>query len=188
MKKFVITIAVAFFILASGTLALAKSQQESAAEMDASLVLATAPASGFDSTLGITVGAGMMLPHIDKNLQGRIDISYFKWSASEFGVDVSYTRIPILASGRYFIPTGDNKMKVYAQGGLELSFDKAEAAVTVPFFGTVKSSASDTNLGLVAGAGLELKINPQMSFVTDIRWHLITDGYFTLQGGLAFHI
>ena len=195
MKRIAIIILAAFITLSLTAPAFAKAGSTSStaqvAEIDGSVVLATAPASGFGIGLGVTVGAGAMLPQINKNLQGRVDLSYFKWSASEFGADVSYTRIPLLFSGRFFVPTQDNRLKVYIQGGLELSFDKAEFAIPLPSppfaVGTVKESSSETRIGLVPGAGIEYKLSPTLGLVADTRWHIITDSYFTVQLGLASH-
>jgi hypothetical protein len=193
MKRMAIITFAAFITLGMTAPAFAKvgSSTSGGAEIDGSVVLATAPASGFDTGFGVTVGGGAMLPQIDRNLQGRIDISYFKWTASEFGFDLSYTRIPLLFSGRYYVPARDNRLKVYVQGGLELSFDKVEAAVPafVPPFGvgTVKASSSETRLGIVPGIGIEYKLSPTLGLVADARWHIITDSYLTLQFGLASH-
>ena len=188
MKRIIVIALTALMTLGLTVPAYAKGDRSTSSdvEVDGSVVLATAPASGFDTGFGITVGAGAMLPQIDKNLQGRIDLSYFTWSDSQFGIDVSYTRIPFLFSGRYFVPTRDNRLKVYVQGGLELSYDKVEVA-TPAFFGTGKASATETRIGLVPGAGIEYKITPTLGFVADARWHIITDSYLTVQFGLASH-
>lgn len=152
-------------------------------EIDVSLVVASAPASGFDTGAGITFGLGTMLPQFDKNLQGRIEISYFSWSASEFGVDVTYSRIPVAVAARYYVPTQNRGLKFYFQGGVELSFDELEAGTP---FGT-RTTESDVHLGIVPGAGLDVNISKNLSFVTDIRAHIITDSYLTAQVGLAYH-
>ncbi len=187
MKRFVLIALAASVVFGMTATAFAKSARSSGssegAEIDGSLVLATAPASGFDAGIGVTFGFGAMLPQINRDLQGRAEISYFSWSATQFGVDVSYTRIPFDVGGRFFLPAGSEQVKVFVQGMLELSFDKAEA--NIPGLG--KTSASDTHLGIVPGAGIELKLSPGLSFVADARWHLITDDYFTVQAGLAAH-
>jgi hypothetical protein len=125
-----------------------------------------------------------MLPQVNRDLQGRIELSYFQWSASEFGVDVTYTRVPIAAGGRFYLPTQSGSLKVFVQGMLELSFDKVEVS-NFPFPGT--ASESETHLGLVPGAGIDIRLSPGLSFVADARWHLITDDYFTVQAGVAAH-
>jgi len=179
MKKIALFALAAIVLLSLTTAAFAKEASSQQMEIDASLVVASAPASGFDTGLGVTFGAGVM---VDKNLQARAEFSYFSWSATEFGVSVDYTRVPIFGGVRYFIPTQDNKLKVYVEGGLEISFDSVEVAV--PGF---RSSESDVHLGLVPGAGIEVKINPNLGIMAGFRWHLITDDYLTFQGGLAYH-
>jgi hypothetical protein len=192
MKRIVLTVLIVLVLLGMTATAFAKTKKTSSSsdssapeglEVDASLVLATAPASGFDTGIGVNIGAGMMLPQIDKNLQGRVEISYLTWSASELGFNLTYTRIPIDFAGRYYIPTQASNLKVYVQAGLELSYDKAEAAV--PIFG--KTSSTETNLGIVPGAGIDVKINKNLSFVADLRAHIIDDSYLTIQGGVAYH-
>ena len=183
MKRIALFALTAIFLLGLTTTAFAKEASSQQVEIDASLVLATAPASGFDTGVGVTFGAGVMLPQIDKNLQARAEFSYFSWSATEFGFSVDYTRVPIFGGARYFLPTQDDKLKFYVEGGLEISFDTVEAAV--PFSGT--SSETDVHLGIVPGAGLEVKVSPNLGIVAGLRWHLITDDYWTLQGGVAYH-
>ncbi len=188
MKKIALLILVVLVLLGMTATAFAKTVEsyQQGVEVDASLVVASAPASGFDTGVGVTFGAGTMLPQIDRNLQGRVELSYFSWSATEFGVDVTYTRIPIDIAGRYYIPTQADNLKLYLQAGLEISFDKVEAAGPSPF-GTSTSSESTSNLGIVPGVGIDYKINQNLSLVADLRAHLISDSYLTIQGGVAYH-
>ncbi len=190
MKRIALLMLVVLVLGMTAT-AFAKTKESSSpyqqgVEVDASLVVASAPASGFDTGVGVTFGAGTMLPQIDRNLQGRVELSYFSWSATEFGVDVTYTRIPIDIAGRYYIPTQADNLKLYLQAGLEISFDKVEAAVPSPF-GSITSSESTSNLGIVPGVGIDYKINQNLSLVADLRAHLISDSYMTIQGGVAYH-
>ncbi len=80
MKKIALLSIAVLSLFVMTTTAFAKT---SGAEVDASLVLATAPASGFDSGFGINIGAGVPLPQMNKDLQGRVEFSYFTWSASD---------------------------------------------------------------------------------------------------------
>ncbi len=187
MKKFALITLAALIVCSITATAFAKSVGSSSSqdvEVDGSIAVASAPASGFDTGVGVTFGLGMMLPQINKDLQGRVEFSYFEWSATEFGVDVTYKRVPVDIGGRFFLPTQSGSLKVFVQGMLELSFDEVEVS-NFPFPGT--SSASETRFGFVPGAGIELKFNPSLGLVADARWHLITDDYFTLQAGLAYH-
>jgi opacity protein-like surface antigen len=182
MKRIVIIAVAVLLALSAGTQAFAKSEQMGNAEVDASLVWASAPASGFDSTIGLCIGGGTM---VDKDIQARVDITFLTWSESFYGVDLDYSRTPVTVSGRYYIPMDQNDLKVFVQGGLELSFDKVEVGNF--FFPGEKTSESDVRLGITPGAGIDLAIAPQLSIVADLRWHIITDSYFTLQAGVAYH-
>lgn len=189
MKKLFIVMFVLMFTLVAGAAFAASAAP--AIEGDASLVIGTAPESGWGTGIGFNVGGGMMLPQVDKNLQVRVDISYIKWSMSDFGFDVSFTRIPITASGRYYIPL-QNNLKAYVQGGLELSIDKSEAVIPgFTFFGVTTASqtvsSSETNFGITPGAGISFDLNKNLSIVADARYHIITGGYLTLQAGAAYH-
>jgi hypothetical protein len=187
MKRFALITLAALIVTSMTATVFAKSARSSSSqdvEVDGSLAVATAPASGFDTGLGVTFGFGAMLPQINKNLQGRVEFSYYEWSATQFGLDVTYKRVPVDLGGRFFLPTQSGNLKVFIQGMLEVSFDTVEVS-NFPFFG--KTSESKTHLGLVPGAGIELKINPNLGFVADARWHVITDDYLSLQAGLAYH-
>jgi opacity protein-like surface antigen len=194
MKKFIILMLAAMLVLAAGTTVFAKSAKGAAPagiEGDASLVFASAPASGFGTSVGLTIGAGMMLPSVE-NLQVRIDQSFFSWSQSEFGFDLKYTRYPMTASARYYFPVRPERLKVYGQGGIEVSFDKVEATTIVGYTGFFqpiygKVSDSSTNIGITPGGGVAFQINDKLSVAADFRIHLITDSYFTLQGGIVYN-
>ncbi len=183
---FVVTVLLGTTVTAFGKETASSGSSSKGTEFDFSVVLASSPASGFNDGVGMTFGLGMMLPQFDKNLQGRIELSYFSWSASEFGVDLTYKRVPIDFAGRYFIPTQNSNIKFYLQAGLELSYDEVEAAVPTPV-GTVTSSSNDFNFGIVPGAGIDVKLSPNLDFVSDVRVHIITDSYATLQAGIAYH-
>lgn len=119
---------------------------------------------------------------VEKDLQARVDITFLSFDGP---FSTTYSRVPVTVSARYYMPT-DQTVKLYGQGGLEMSFDKVEMAVPW-FFPGFKTSESSINLGLVGGVGVDVAISPQLSFVADARLHVITDYYFTLQGGVAVH-
>ena len=95
-------------------------------EVNVGLAYGSAPASGFGSAIGFSIGGGY---EIQDNIQVRADISSFGWKQSLFGIDVKYTRMPITVSGRQYYPLQNKLLKAYGQLGLEMSLDKAEAAV-----------------------------------------------------------
>ena len=55
---------------------------------------------------------------------------------------------------------------------------------TATFLGTtVKASASSTNLGVTPGADIEYMLNKQVFLTANMKEHLISDPYFSMQGG-----
>ena len=150
-------------------------------EVDGALVFASGPDS-FDSGFGLNFGAGYMLSSIDKNLQARIDISFLNFSKDSFGQTLDYTRVPITISARYYFPL-DNRLKLFAQAGIETSFDDKDTSYG--YYG--KQSKSELNVGITPGGGVDFSINPAVSVFVLGDIHLISDNYFSLQMGCAFH-
>jgi opacity protein-like surface antigen len=191
MKKIILVVLTAFLIITTGTAAFARQGE---VEVDGALSLGTGP-SDFDSAVGFNFGVGFMIQD-NPQLQIRGDLSYYDFDASMFGVDVSYTRMPIAVSARIYIPV-QNNIKVFGQGGLELSFDEAEVAVPWITFGgpfgitpistTMKQKVDETNIGITPGGGIEFMVNPQFGLFAMARWHIISDNYFDLSFGGAVH-
>jgi opacity protein-like surface antigen len=176
--------ALAMFFMVGGTAAYAKSatmSEQGMFEVDGSLAVANGPGS-FDGGPGVNFGAGYLLSTIDKNLQARVDLSYYNFS-STFGVlDLSYSRIPVTVSARYYFPIND-RMKAFAQAGIETSFDSKESPLG-PFF---KQSKNEVNFGLAPGGGIEFFVLPEVSLFALGRIHIISDSYFSMQFGAALH-
>jgi opacity protein-like surface antigen len=150
-------------------------------EVDGSFAFATGPDS-FDAGWGFNFGAGYMLRTIDRNLQARFDISYYYFSYDNFaGVSLTYTRVPITVSGRYYFPINE-KLKALAQFGLETSVDHFDL-----YEDGFKRSRGEVNLGVSPGAGIEFDVNPNVSLFVLGRAHLISDSYFSTQFGVASH-
>lgn len=158
--------------------------------LDGSLIFATEPVGGFDSTIGIGIGAlldmtdKMKVSSKDLKLGLRADLSYFDWEGDSFGVDISYQRFVLFGGPRFTFQPGGGKIAPYAEGGLELAYSRAE--VYMPFFGT--SSTTDINIGLAGGAGIDFLLTPTMKLGVNARLHLISDSFMTLAAtfGVAF--
>lgn len=158
--------------------------------VDASLLFATAPEGAFDATVGIGVGALVDLSHRmnmssrNMKLGVRGDISYYSWDGSAFGIDLSYTRLAFFGGPRFTFAPGNAKIEPYVEGGLELTFDKAEVAM--PFVG--KASASDTSLGFAGGGGVDFILAPNVKLGVNGRLHLVSDSFLTIGAtiGLMF--
>jgi len=166
------------FVLAAAVGAQAKQ----ALTGDVSLDVAGEPDSGFGNAFGPTFGLGM---DIGNDLQARGDLSYFHWSHTVTGLDLSYTRIPIVGSLRkYFSVPADKKLKPFVQGGMGISFDSVDAAVGAP---AARSSKSDVHFGLVLGGGAEYALNDRLGAQAMLKYNIETDAYYTFGLGLAYH-
>lgn len=183
MKRNMLFVAIltALFMLGSLSTSYAKSGEM---EVDVSGVYGSEPVSGFGfgGTYGLNIGGGY---EVVDNFQARVDMAFLSWSATyDYGwgikLDLAYKRTPITFSGRYYYPV-QNNLLLYGQAGLEISLDTAEAAVA-----GIKVSESATNLGITPGAGIIYKVTPQVGIFGDVKWHIITDSYFTLQAGLSY--
>ena len=136
----------------------------------------------FDAGFGANFGAGYMLDSIDKNLQARIDLGYYNFSRDFFGIGLDFTRMPITIGARYYFPVAD-QLKLFAQAGVETSLDKKDTFDL--FMG--KHSKSEVNLGITPGAGVDFSISPEVSAFAVASIHLISDDYFSMQFGAAYH-
>ncbi len=179
MKRSAIAILTALILLSTGAAAFAASSDTGDIEVDGSFAFGTAPGS-YDSGYGINAGAGYMLNSIVKNLQARIDVGYYDFSTS----GLSYTRVPITVSARYYFPISD-QLKVFAQAGVETSNDYKEYYIYYPFPYT--QSKSQVNIGISPGAGVEFYLNPQISVFMLGRFHPVTDSYVSMQFGAAYY-
>ena len=190
MKKLGAAVLTIFLLLGTGTAVFAKTTKTSTSgasagefEVDGSLGFATGPES-FNSGFGVNFGAGYMLSTIDKHLQARVDLSYYDFSYDYgygTGYNLNYTRVPITFSARYYFPIQD-RLRAFAQAGLETSFDSFDHVD-----GGVKRSKSEVNLGLTPGGGIEFFVSPKTSIFAVGLIHMISDDYFSMQFGAAFH-
>jgi len=187
MKKYsLILLLVVIALSFMNTAAFAKAAQSSGTSssgdfaVDASIGFATGPGA-FDQGFGTNFGAGYTLRALDKNLQARIDLSYFDFSYSYLNNDLSYTRVPLTISARYYFPIRE-RLRAFAQAGIETSFDSYDYA---DIFG--KHSKNEVNLGLSPGGGIDFFVVPNVSIFAVGRWHVISDSYFSMQFGGAFH-
>jgi outer membrane protein W len=163
-------------------------------EIDFTGGFATAPYSDFDLGWGVNFGGGYeffdnFTPGISGDtLQLRGDIGYYQWTANEFGVDVTSSRLPVTVSCRYYFPIPQVKnLRVYGQAGLEVSFDDMEATVPsfIPGVPAMKVSDSSTNVGVTPAVGVEYYLNRQFFLTASMKEHIISDPYFSMQGGIG---
>jgi opacity protein-like surface antigen len=161
------------------------------ATIDGSLVFATEPMGGYDSTVGIGVGAlidmgdRMKMSSKDMKLGIRADMMYFDWDGNFYGIDVSYKRFMFFGGPRLtFLPGGKSDITPYLEGGLELGYGKAEVAVP----GLGRASSTNIDLGLAGGGGVDFTLAKNLKLGVGARLHLISDSFLTLAVtlGVAF--
>ncbi len=181
MKKTISILIVALFTLGVVTYADAAGPEGGPSsgvyQLDASLGLATGPGD-YDSGWGFSIGGGYTLASIDKNLQARLDISFFDFRHDFPWGSGTYTRVPITIGARYYLPL-DPKLRAFGQVGLETSIDNFDTAS--------HESKSELNVGLAPGVGVEFFINPTTSIFAVGVAHLISDDYFSMNFGVATH-
>jgi opacity protein-like surface antigen len=183
MKKIALLFLTLFLVVGMTATASAKTGSPGF-EIDGSFGFASGPGD-FDAGFGTNFGAGYMLDSVLENLQARIDVSYFDFSREFFLMDLEYTRVPVTISARYYFPITD-QFRAFAQAGVETSFDSFDTVF--PFAGNfIKQSESEVNIGLSPAGGVDFAITPNISVFAIGRWHLISDNYFSIHFGGAFH-
>lgn len=148
---------------------------------------ASEPATGFDSTTGPTIGfnidATAFGSSMPKPLSFRADISRYEWSQDFLIAELSYTRTAVMLGGRWMLPV--EKVNLFGEGGLEISKDEAETAVTFMKH-TIKASADETNTGVALGGGVKFDITDAISAGAVVRYHAVDDAYFTAGAQIGF--
>jgi opacity protein-like surface antigen len=188
MKKFGASAVIVCLLLSMATAGYAETGAASMApedfSIDGSFGFATGPGS-FDQGLGVNFGAGYMLKGIDKNLQARVDLSFFEFEYDYWGAgtayDLSYTRIPLTIGARYYFPIIE-RVRAFAQAGIETSYDSYDY-----YDNGAKHSKSEVNLGFTPGGGAEYFFTRNASAFALARVHMIADSYFSMQFGASFH-
>ena len=135
---------------------------------------------------GLLLGAGADLGELSKGLHLRPDVGYWSVSKTAGGVEVKSSDFSINANVIYQIPSGGQMSPFYLGGGLGLNMVTAEAAVT--FLGTsIKSSASNSRIGINLLAGAGVPIGPKMMLHGEARYVLVSDfNHFGIMAGIAF--
>jgi opacity protein-like surface antigen len=161
-----------------------------AKSVDLTASVASEPVDDFGAGFGITAGLSLDVAdfaatnNVTKNLQLRGDMSYYHWSRSVIldsdELDLSYSRVPIFLGARYMVPK--DKLRLYGEVGLEISFDKV--SVAEDFRGVpITASDTDTHLGLVPGAGIQYFLTDNVFVGGNFRLHIIDDSY--VSAGIA---
>lgn len=156
--------------------------------IDGSLLFATEPLGGYDSTVGIGVGALLDLSgksgFSSQNMQMgiRADMAYFDWEGKFFGIGVSYKRLAFFGGPRFtFLPGGKKDITPYVEGGLEFTYD--EVGVYLPGFGS--TSTTGMSLGIAGGGGIDFALAKNLKLGVNGRLHVISDSFMTIGATLG---
>lgn len=184
MKKKLFVMAACLMLLlsmASGAMA-AKGDKE----LDFGIGFATAPYDHGDLGWGLNFGGGyefhQISPTRNDTLQLRGDIGYNSWSGNDFSHDLDFSRVPLSVGCRYYYPIKQVKnLRVFGQASLEMSFDSWDF-----WNGARTDSHDEVNVGVTPGVGVEFLLNRDIFVQAEMKEHLISDPYFTMQGGIGF--
>ena len=199
-KSAVLGILFVFMLMSAGD---GLAQQEHGSSVDFFLGIGSEPAGDVGTGFGLGVGLNIPFTNIFNtstasgaadNLMIRADLSYFSWegdtTAFSVSVDEEFTRIPLFLGVRYFVAADKIKTEglgIYAEIGIELSFDDEEVKTTLP--GTsAKVSDDEINFGVPIGAGIQYYISEKLYLGLNARFHIISDSYFTLLGSIGFDL
>lgn len=117
-----------------------------------------------------------------QNVKLRADVNYYQWEEDVYYISVSASRLPVFLGARYFVPKAtlkNDRLTVFGEGGAEISFDSAEAAVCTPTY-CVKAEESETNFGIALGGGLRYAFTKRFFGGADLRYHAISGPYLSM--------
>ncbi len=117
-----------------------------------------------------------------------MDLSYISWdyevTVATITSKVELTRIPIFLGVRYNLP--GEPVKVFFEGGLEVSLDEYEASLSGPI--PFSRSESETNIGITPGVGISYLVSDTLLVGANARYHIIADAYFSLGVFVGFRL
>lgn len=147
--------------------------------VEASLNYGTEAFGGLGGQIGVSGGFGYGL---NRNLEARADLSYYRSARNQDDTNVAGSRVPLDLGVRYYYPLGDidKNLSAYGQGALEVSFDDWGP-------GAYRPTRSETRVGVVIGGGAEYALDPHFGAVAHLQYHVIEDGYFSTGVGVAYH-
>ena len=185
MKKFLLLIGLVISLVSIFLLITKITFAKEGISIDVAGIFGSEPSDGLGSTFGFGIGAGK---EMEENVQVRVDINYYNWSENEGGVDSEYRRIPIFFGSRYLQPM--ERIRLYGEAGLEISFDKAKAGMTIgsgSYSVSASAEESEIHFGLTPGFGVEYDISDNLTAGLNLRYHIITDSYFTTGMSIGYN-
>ena len=135
-----------------------------------SLVSSTLSGEGSNAGWGYGYGGGIGLS-VDRTGHARLDIRQYIWTVGNRDL----WRIPLFMGYRVFPSRLYEFLQPFVELGLELSQDN--------------NLRGDTNIhvGLSSGAGIEFRLN-RFALGINVRYHLISDSYFSVNPYLGYRM
>ncbi len=155
--------------------------------VDGSLAIATETYSGSDAALGFGFGLSYDLSDAmrlsGKRLLARADFNSYQASAEYAFLSLESSRMPLFVGARYILPARTSPLDLYAEAGVEFSFDEHEE-----YIGFYKYKVDKTNVGVSPGFGVIFPIGGNMSLGANVRAHIISNSYvsFNFTFGYTF--
>jgi opacity protein-like surface antigen len=176
MRVALLALIVAAGLTMSATASLADRGDKS---VEASLNYGTEAFDGLGRQIGVSAGFGYGL---NRNLEARADLSYYRSSTNELDTNVAGSRVPLDLGVRYYYPLGDidRNLSAYGQGAVEFSFDDWRP-------GAYRPTRTETRVGVLLGAGAEYALDPHFAALLRLQYHIIEDSYLSTGIGMAYH-
>jgi opacity protein-like surface antigen len=137
-------------------------------------------------TFGALMNWGTITPRIE--LESRID--YWSHSEEQFGAEASVSDLTLGARGKYFFEVAHPTLRPFAGAGLGLHL--LHAKVTIPAFGGFPEQTaedSETRLGLDIGGGVVTAISPQLDFMGELWYGIVSDvSQLQLRVGMGYKL
>lgn len=189
MKKVLVLTMILVLCVAGGVFA-APAKSGVGLTIDGSVSVADETYQGSDAGFGFGFGVSYDLSDVvrlgDSKFMARADINVLQ-GEQDLGIfgTLDSSRMPFFVGARYVLPIKTQPLDLYAEAGIEMSFDKYE--VSYSFFGVpYKEEVSDTNLGFTPGFGAIFPLGSNLSLGANVRLHIISNGYTSFSFTLGY--
>lgn len=133
------------------------------------------PMGDFDESAGLGAGGEATFEYlVNENLGLTGTLGYYEWGAKDDlpqGFDYSFSNIPLLIGGKYFIPLGG--FVPYAGAQLGLNFVSVEQTVSEENI-DLNLDDSSTEFGFSPLAGFRFLMPPNLAFDMTFKYNIIS--------------
>jgi hypothetical protein len=145
------------------------------------------PEDPIDNTFGFgaVVDLGTITPAI------KIGAIFEYWSKSYceenamFSGDWTISEIVIAPMVKYCFPSG-SQIKPFVGGGVGFTIGKSNFETSDPFFGNQETSASDSEIGVFFGGGVDYELSPNLLGFVEAKYHIGGADYLGIFAGVTY--